>query len=254
MAKCVTYRSSDGIAIFTLNRPESRNAISLELAEELATYMDIFDSDPLVRVGILTGGPDYFSSGMDLKGFARGELPYIDGKGFAGFVERPPAKPLIAAVEGFALAGGFEMVLACDLIVASSTALFGLPEVTKGITAASGGLLRLPQRIPHHLAMELILTGVSWSAEQAFRFGLVNRLSEAGEALSVATHLAHLITKNAPLAVVASKEVVSRMPDWTSTEAFSQQFPIIDPIRRSKDAVEGSRAYIEKRPPVWLGE
>ena len=254
MANCVTYTASDGIAIFTLNRPDSRNAISLELAEELATFMDAFDSDPLTRVGILTGGPNFFSSGMDLKGFARGELPYIDGKGFAGFVECPPTKPLIAAVEGFALAGGFEMVLACDLIVASNTAIFGLPEVTKGITAASGGLLRLPKRIPHHLAMELILTGSSWSAKEAFRFGLVNRLAEKGQTLAVATDLAQSIAGNAPLAVVASKEVVSRMPDWTASEAFSRQFPIIDPIRRSKDAAEGSRAYIEKRPPIWVGE
>ena len=248
------YNCTDGIATFTINRPEARNAISLSLAQEISAAMDRFESDSSARVGILTGTSQFFSAGMDLKGFSRGELPIVEGKGFAGFIEHPPSKPLIAAVEGFALAGGFEMVLACDLIVASENAIFGLPEVTRGIVASAGGLLKLPHRIPHHIAMELILTGLHWPASEAFRYGLINRLTPVGLALEAAHSLASVIASNAPLALAASKKVVTQSVDWLSTEEYEKQFLVIDPVRNSSDAQEGSRAFIEKRPPRWMGK
>jgi enoyl-CoA hydratase len=254
MSAELIYECTDGIATFTINRPEARNAISLSLAREISKAMDSFESDPAARVGILTGTRQFFSAGMDLKGFARGELPIVEGKGFAGFIERPPSKPLIAAVEGFALAGGFEMALACDLIVASESATFGLPEVTRGIVASAGGLLKLPRQIPHHIAMELILTGSHWPAKEAFRYGLVNRLTPDGSALEIATELAAVIASSAPLALAASKSVVAQSVDWLSTEAYQRQFALIDPVRKSADALEGSKAFIEKRPARWTGK
>jgi enoyl-CoA hydratase len=248
------YECTDGIVVITINRPEARNAISLSLAQEISNAMDRFDSDPEALVGIITGTAKFFSAGMDLKGFSRGELPIIEGKGFAGFVERPPTKPLIAAVEGFALAGGFEMALACDLIVAAENATFGLPEVTRGIVASAGGLLKLPRQIPHHIAMELILTGAHWPALEAHRYGLVNQLSAEGSALEGAQRLAAQIAQNAPLALVASKAIVNQSVDWPASEAFERQFELVDPIRKSADAQEGSLAFIEKRPPRWTGK
>jgi enoyl-CoA hydratase len=248
------YECTDGIATITINRPEARNAISLSLAQEISRAMDRFESDPEARVGIITGTPKFFSAGMDLKGFSRGELPIIEGKGFAGFVERPPTKPLIAAVEGFALAGGFEMALACDLIVAAENATFGLPEVTRGIVASGGGLLKLHRQIPHHIAMELILTGAHWPAREAHRYGLVNQLSVEGSALTTAQQLAMKIAQNAPLALAASKAIVRQSGDWPSSEAFARQLRFVEPIRNSADAQEGSLAFIEKRPPRWTGK
>jgi enoyl-CoA hydratase len=161
---------------------------------------------------------------------------------------------LIAAVEGFALAGGFEMALACDLIVAAENATFGLPEVTRGIVASAGGLLKLPRQIPHHIAMELILTGAHWPAREAHRYGLVNQLSVEGSALESAQRLAAQIAQNAPLALAASKAIVNQSVDWPASEAFERQFGLIDPIRKSADAQEGSLAFIEKRPPRWTGK
>jgi enoyl-CoA hydratase len=190
---------------------------------------------------------------MDLKGFARGERPVVPGRGFAGLVERPPAKPLVAAVEGYALAGGFEIVLACDLVVASRTAVFGLPEVKRGLTAAGGGLFRLPRRIPYHLAMELVLTGRHWPATEAAAAGLVNRLVDEGKAVEEAVALATEIAANAPLALAASKRVIVESAGWPLDEAFERQHEIVDPVRRSNDAKEGARAFAEKRAPVWTG-
>ena len=254
MSTELIYECTEGIATFTINRPDARNAISLSLAKEIAKAMDDFERDPDARVGIITGTRKFFSAGMDLKGFLRGEIPIIDGKGFAGFVESPPSKPIIAAVEGFALAGGFEMVLACDLIVAAENAIFGLPEVTRGIVASAGGLLKLPLQIPHHIAMEIILTGSQWPASDAFRYGLINRLAPEGSALEVARSLAATIALNAPLALAASKKVVTESVDWLVTEEYERQFSLVDPIRKSVDAQEGSRAFIEKRSPRWTGK
>jgi len=243
----------DGVLLLVLNRPHARNAISLALAERLAAALDDLDGDPTLRAAVITGAGGTFCSGMDLKGFARGERPVVPGRGFAGLVERPPAKPLIAAVEGYALAGGFEIVLACDLVVAARTAVFGLPEVRRGLTAAAGGLFRLPRRIPYHLAMELVLTGRHWPAPEAAAAGLVNRLVDEGQAQAAALELAAEIAANAPLAVAASKRVVAESASWPLEEAFARQHAIVDPVRRSNDAREGALAFAEKRPPVWTG-
>jgi enoyl-CoA hydratase len=191
---------------------------------------------------------------MDLKGFLTGDSPLAEGRGFGGIVERPPAKPIIAAVEGYALAGGFELALACDLIVASSAAKFGLPEVKRGLVAGAGGLLRLPQRIPYHAAMELALSGAHYPASRLAELGLVNQITEPGEALSAARTLAAAIAENAPLALAATKRVIVESADWSSEERFARQGEIINPVFGSKDAMEGAAAFAEKRRPEWSGE
>jgi enoyl-CoA hydratase len=190
---------------------------------------------------------------MDLKAFVRGEHPIVEGRGFAGLVERPPAKPLIAAVEGYALAGGFEIVLACDLIVAAEGASFGIPEVKRSLVAAGGGLLRLPRRIPYHQAMELALLGNHVPAPRMAEFGLVNRLVPNGQALDAALQLATEIAANGPLSLIASKRIVVESKDWTEDQAWARQDEIARPVATSADAVEGATAFAEKRPPVWQG-
>jgi enoyl-CoA hydratase len=241
------------VLVLTLNRPQVRNAISLELAERIAAAMEQLDSRPDLGVGVITGAGGTFCAGMDLKGFARGEIPVVPGRGFAGLVERPPDKPLVAAVEGYALAGGFEIVLACDLVVASTQAVFGLPEVKRGLTAAAGGLFRLPRRIPYHRAMELVLTGRMWPATEAADAGLVNRLTDPGGTVEGARALAEEIAASAPLALAASKRVLIESADWPLDEAFHRQHAHVDPVRRSADAQEGARAFAEKRTPHWTG-
>jgi enoyl-CoA hydratase len=242
----------DGILIMTINRPRSRNAIDLATAERLATAMVGLDTDPDLAVGILTGAGDCFSAGMDLKAFAMsGRRPAIPGRGFAGFVERPPAKPLIAAVEGWALGGGMEMVLACDMAVASTTAQLGLPEVTRGLVARGGGAFRLPRRLAHALAMEMILTGRPMPAAQAARHGLVNRVVPAGTALDAACELAAIVAGNAPLSVRASKQVAGQSADWPLGECFDRQREYFDPVFASADAAEGAAAFRERRAPQW---
>jgi enoyl-CoA hydratase len=191
---------------------------------------------------------------MDLKGFLAGDAPVVEGRGFGGIVERPPVKPVIAAVEGYALAGGFELALACDLVVAAETARFGLPEVRRGLVAAAGGLLRLPQRIPYHLAMEIALTGAHYPAQRLVEAGLVNQLVPEGEALASAAELARRIAQNAPLALAATKRVIAHAADWDSGQAFARQSEIISPVFGSADAMEGALAFAEKRPPNWRGE
>jgi enoyl-CoA hydratase len=245
----------DGILIVTINRPGSRNAVDLATAERLATAMARLDADPDLAVGILTGAGGCFSAGMDLKAFAAsGRRPAIPGRGFAGFVEQPPAKPLIAAVEGWALGGGMEMVLACDLAVASTTAQFGLPEVTRGLAARGGGAFRLPRRLPHALAMEVILTGRPMPAAQAARHGLVNRVVPAGTALDAACELAAVVADNAPLSVRASKQVALRSADWPLGECFDRQHEYFDPVFASADAAEGAAAFRGRRVPQWTGQ
>lgn len=239
------------VLVLTLNRPRARNAISLELATALADALDDLDARDDLSVAVLTGAGSTFCAGMDLKGFSRGEIPIVEGKGFAGLVERPPRKPLIAAVAGYALGGGFEIALACDLIVADTTATFGLPETKRGLTAAAGGLLRLAQRIPYHRAMELVLTGRMMPAAEAERYGLLTSVADEGTALEAALALAEGIAQNAPLALQASKRVIQESPDWPLHEKFARQWPIVDPIRKSRDAKEGAQAFAEKRAPVW---
>jgi len=241
------------VLVITLNRPEVRNAVNRAVAEGLAAAIDHLDTQEHLRVGVLTGAGGTFSSGMDLRAFGAGESPTLPGRGFAGLVASPPRRPLIAAVEGFALAGGFEIALACDLVVASRTAQFGLPEVTRGLTAAAGGLLRLPLRLPFHVALELAMTGRRIDGDEAARLALINRITEPGQALAEALRLAEVIAQNAPLAVIASKEVMMRARDWTTEEQFARQEEVVAPIRISEDAQEGARAFLERRPPLWHG-
>lgn len=242
-----------GIAIFTINRPESRNAVDLGVAEAMAAAVDEFEARPDLVVGILTGAGGNFCAGMDLKAFARGEKPSLPGRGFAGIAEQPPTKPLIAAVEGWALAGGCELALAADLVVAARDAKFGIPEVKRGLVAAGGGLLRLPRVLPYQTAMELALTGDPLTAPQAHARGLVNVLTEPGKALEGARELAARIAANGPLAVRVTKQVVSLAARYTDPEAFEAQRELTGPVFTSADAKEGAVAFAEKRAPVWVG-
>jgi enoyl-CoA hydratase len=249
----VEVEQRDHVLVMTLNRPEARNAINKAIADQLAAALDRLDADADLRVGILTGAGGTFSSGMDLKGFLRGENPVVEGRGLAGLTEAPPRTPLIAAVEGWALAGGCEIVLACDLVVASREAKFGIPEVKRGLVAGGGGLLRLPQRLPYHVAMQLALTGDPLTADEAHRFGLVNVLSEPGAALDAALELAGRMAVNGPLALAATKQILRSSLDWTETEGWTRQAEIMGPVFASEDAREGASAFAEKRDPVWRG-
>jgi enoyl-CoA hydratase len=254
MADAVLTEVDDGIAVITINRPQARNAVNGEVAQGIAAAADEFDGRGDVRVIILTGAGGTFSAGMDLKGFLTGDSPVVEGRGFAGITERPPVKPVIAAVEGYALAGGFEIALSCDLIVASETAKFGLPEVRRGLAAAAGGLLRLPSRVPYHLAMEIVLTGEHFPAERLHQAGLVSSVVGPGQALAAARELAARVALGAPLALAASKRVIAESADWPSGEAFARQGEALGPVFSSADAKEGAIAFAEKRAPAWRGE
>jgi enoyl-CoA hydratase len=254
MSEEVLTEASDGVAVITINRPEARNAVNGAVARGIAAALDDFDANPDVRVLILTGAGGTFSAGMDLKGFLAGDSPSFGDRGFGGIVERPPAKPIIAAVEGYALAGGFELTLACDLVVAGEEAKFGLPEVRRGLVAGAGGLLRLPKRIPYHLAMEIALSGEHFPAARLHQAGLVNQLVPAGQALSAAKELAARLALGGPLALIATKRVIVESADWPAAESFRRQGEIITPVFTSADAREGALAFAEKRAPVWRAE
>ncbi|SHH05282.1 enoyl-CoA hydratase [Jatrophihabitans endophyticus] len=249
----VLVETVDRVCVITINRPQARNAIDHAVAAAVAAAADELDRRDELTVGILTGAGGNFCAGMDLKAYLAGEIVEIGERGLAGICQQPPAKPLIAAVEGWALAGGCELALACDLIVAADDARFGLPEVKRGLVAGGGGLLRLPRRVPASVALELALTGDPLPAADAHRVGLVNRLTEPGGALDAALQLAGRITPNGPLAVAATKEIITRSADWTLGEGFRAQRPILDPVNASQDAHEGARAFAEKRAPVWQG-
>lgn len=249
----VLTEQRDDVLLVTLNRPDQRNAVNAALAEGIARALDELDATPELRVGILTGAGKGFCAGMDLKAFVAGERPHIGDRGFAGITQRAAEKPLIAAIEGFAVAGGLEVALSCDLIVAARGARLGIPEVKRGLVAAAGALLRLPQRIPYHVAMELALTGEPISAERAAELGLVNRLAEPGETVTTAFELARQIAANGPLALAASKRILVEAPGWSRDEMWTRQGAIAGPAIASEDAREGSRAFAEKRQPVWRG-
>jgi enoyl-CoA hydratase len=242
----------DGVLIITINRPEAKNAVNKAVAEGVAAAMAWLDSDSAINVGIITGAGGTFCSGMDLKAFLQGESPQVAGKGFAGFVQTPPAKPLIGAVEGYALAGGMEIAIACDLLVANVNAQFGIPEVKRGLVAAAGGLLSLPSIIGTRMAKELALTGDFISAQRAYEIGFVNRLTE-GAALDAAMELATKVAANGPLALIASKQIINERPDWDSSEMWKKQGEIGAAVFTSKDAREGAAAFAEKRKPNWTG-
>lgn len=252
-AEKVRVERVGGVLVVTIDRPDVRNAVDTETAWAISGALDLLDGDAGLVAGVLTGAGGTFCAGMDLGAFLRGERPSVGTRGFAGIVEQPPAKPIIAAVEGTAVAGGFEIALACDLIVAAEDARFGLPEVRRGLVAAGGGLLRLSRHVPYHLAMQWALTGEFIPAETAARHGLVNRLVAPGTARDEAISLATAIAANGPLAVAATKQIVMRCRDWTAGEEFTRQRELSDPVRSSADAREGALAFKEKRPPRWTG-
>ena len=237
--------------VIAINRPAQRNAVTQEVSLAIAAALNCLDEDDALRVGILTGRGGYFCAGMDLKAFVSGQRPELKNRGFGGLTERGPDKPLIAAVEGFALAGGFELALACDLIVAAEGATFGLPEVRRGLVAGSGGLVRLPRRIPRAIAMQYSLTGEPMDAATARQWGLVNEICADGEALAYALKLAERIAVNAPLAVSMSKRIIDESSEWSWEEVWDKQRPLVDLIVASEDATEGSLAFTEKRPAAW---
>jgi len=239
------------VLIITLNRPEQRNAVNAAVAQGLAEALDQFEADTSLSAAIVTGAGGFFCAGMDLKAFAAGEAPWIDGAGFAGIAERVSDKPLIAAVEGFAVAGGLEIALACDLVVAATGAKLGIPEVKRSLVAAGGGLLRLPRMLPRNIANELALTGDPITAERGYELGLVNRVTDKGGALDAALELATTIAANGPLGLAGSKRILRESLDWPQSEAFARQLPIWQPIFGSEDAREGATAFAEKRAPVW---
>jgi enoyl-CoA hydratase len=249
----VVAEAREGILEITLNRPEARNAVNAAMAARVAAALDRLDGDDDLRVGIITGAGSSFCAGMDLKAFVRGEVPYIGDRGFAGIAQRGSVKPLIAAVEGFAVAGGLEVALACDLIVAGRSAKLGVPEVKRSLVAAGGALLRLPRRLPEGVAMEMALTGDPITAEVAHSHGLVNRLADDGDALSVALDLARAIAANGPLALAATKRVMQERHAWPEEEFWDRQGEITGPVFASEDAREGATAFAEKREPQWKG-
>lgn len=249
MADEVLTEKRDRVLLITLNRPEARNAVNSALGLGLVAAIEQLDSDDGLTAGVLTGAGKGFSAGMDLKAFAAEGPP----KGLGEFFQKGARKPLIAAVEGFALAGGLEIALSCDLIVAAKGVKIGIPEVNKGLAAAGGALLRLPSRIPYGVAMEMALTSDPILAEKAHELGLVNRLAEPGRSAEVALELAARIAENAPLAVSASKQIIKETQGLTEEEAWKHQAPIVAKVFRSQDAQEGPRAFAEKRPPKWTG-
>jgi acetyl-CoA C-acetyltransferase len=241
------------VTVITLNRPERKNAVDLATAELLEKVVDEFEADADARVAVITGAGGSFCAGMDLKAAASGEFAMTERGGPLGITARPLSKPLIAAVEGHALAGGCELALVADLIVAASDSQFGLPEPKRGLVAAAGGVLRLAQRLPRNLAMEMALTGNPLPATRMAELGLVNRLAEPGQALEAALALAEEIMLNAPMSVQVSKQIIEQAPDWTVGEAFSKQSDLAMTAVLSEDAVEGIAAFGEKRAPIWKG-
>jgi len=250
----VLVDSADGVMTITLNRPKAKNAVNRDVAIAVAAAIDELESNDELRVAIVTGSGGTFCSGMDLKAFVTGELPIVEGRGFAGLTEYLASKPIIAAVEGYALAGGLELAISCDLIVAADNSMFGIPEVKRGLAAAGGGLLRLPRQIPARVAMELALTGDFISSERAYELGLINQVVPAGTTLEAAKALAAKIAANGPMAVSLSKQVVAQALDWDSKEMFGEQQKIIMPIFTSEDAIEGATAFAQKRAPNWKGK
>src|SRR5947209_12536173 len=211
------------ILLVTINRPDQRNAVNAAVANGIAAALDELDADAELSVGVITGAGKGFCAGMDLKAFVGGERPWAGDRGFAGIAQRAAEKPLIAAIEGFAVAGGMEIALACDLIVAAQGAKLGIPEVKRSLVAAGGALLRLPRRMPYHVVMELALTGDPFPAERFHELGLVNRIAEPGTAVDVAMELAATLAKNGPLGLRAAKKILQEQWDWSTEEMWAKQ-------------------------------
>lgn len=241
------------VLVIRINRPERRNAFDGATAHAMERAVDDYEANSELRCAVVTGSDIVFCAGQDLVAAAVGDMAVTERRGGFGIMARPPAKPLIAAVEGYALAGGLELCLSCDLIVSSRTALMGLPEAARSLVAIGGGCFRLPKRIPYHLAMELILTGKSWPATRFAELGLVNRITEPGEALAIALELATDVVAAGPLAVQASKRIAQHAYEWTDAEAWQKQLDSAGPVMASEDLQEGLRAFAQKRAPIWKG-
>ncbi|MEV7416500.1 crotonase/enoyl-CoA hydratase family protein [Streptomyces sp. NPDC089919] len=246
-----TAEPRPGVLLVTLNRPHVRNAIDRALAHAMDTALTRLEEDPCLDVGILTGAGGHFCSGMDLKAFPAEGVPLVADRGLAGLTRARGRKPLIAAVEGAAVAGGFELALACDLITAADTAFFALPEVARGLIAAEGGAIRLPGRIPYHVAMEMLLTAAPLTAPDAARYGLVNHLTPQGEALEAALTLAERIQTHSRDAVHITKQIVQDTRGLDDHTAYTVQNPLSTPVFTTTNATEGATAFTEKRPPAW---
>lgn len=252
----IQTETRDHVLIITLNRPEARNAFNREMAEEMEAIVDRYEEDIDLRAAIIRAEGPTFSAGQDLKAALKGEMATTKKRGGFGIMAKPPAKPLIAAVDGQALAGGMELTLCCDIIVASTASVFGLAEAKRGLVAVGGGCFRLPKRVPYQIALEMIVTAEPRSAEDMHRFGYVNKLVEPGQVLDAALDYGKLIARNAPLAVQASREIARRSvaESWTDADGWHEQMNIVAPAFRSEDREEGLRAFAEKRDPVWKGK
>jgi enoyl-CoA hydratase len=252
MTEQVLTRVEDGVLVITINRPEAKNAMTKAAAEAIAAAMDRLDAEDALRCAVLTGAGGSFCSGMDLKGFLAGELPVAGDRGFGGLTSWTPKKPVIAAVDGYALAGGMELAIACDLIVANKDAKFGIPEAKRGLVAGGGGVVQLPRLLPRQLAMELALTGDPITATRAHHLGLVNVVTD-GPALDGAMALARRVADNGPLALIASKGIIRDSWLWSDAEIKDRQNVYIEHVFNSEDAREGAMAFAQKRKPEWKG-
>lgn len=248
-----TEQIRDHLLLIKIDRPHRRNAFDGATARAMEAAIDKFEEEDEWRCAIITGSPEAFSSGQDLIAAAHGDMGVSKKRGGFGIMAQPPSKPIIAAIEGPALAGGLELALTCDLIVCSRASIMGIPEAARSLVAVGGGLFRLPKRIPYHLAMELALTGKAWSAERMAELGLVNKLAEPGDALNAAIELAEEVLAAGPLATKASKQIVQRAYDWQDAEGWEKQMEFAGPVMRSQDLQEGLKAFAEKRDPVWKG-
>lgn len=251
----VEFEKRDRVAIVTINRPEARNAVNADVAAAMEAALDDLEADDAIAVVILTGAGSTFCAGADLKRVAKGQGGELATKrgGFGGIVTRGFPKPLIAAVNGPALAGGFEIVLSCDLVVAADHARFGLPEVKRGLFAAAGGLIRLPQRVPLAVATELAITGDPIDAHRALQLGLVNDVVAGDDVMSSALALAARISVNGPLAVRNTLKMVREASDLTEADAWPRNYELAIEVFSSKDSIEGATAFAEKREPQWTG-
>ena len=253
--KAVLVDVADGVMTITLNRPKARNAVNLAVAQGVAAALEELDSNDDIQVAILTGAGGSFCAGMDLKAFVTGELPVVEGRGFGGLCEKSPAKPLIAAVEGYALAGGTEILQGTDIRVAAENAIFGVTEVARGLYPMAGSSIRLPRQIPYCLAAEILLLGRHITAQEALEWGLVNRLVPKGQTLAEAKKIAEQIGETGPLALQAiTKSLRDIQCDVNEAEAMLQSDELANPVFASADAKEGMRAFKEKRKANFTGQ
>lgn len=253
MTEAVLTERRGAVLVITINRPEAKNALNAAVAQGVAAAVDELDADDSLFVAVLTGAGGTFSAGMDLKAFLSGEVPLVGERGLCGITQQPPRKPLIAAVEGWAVAGGFELLLACDLVVAAADARLGVPEVKRALVAGGGAALHLARRLPLPIALEMLLTGDPIGAPRAAELGLVNRVTAPGGALEGALALAETIAANGPLAVAITKQIARSSSDWTTEQGWEKQSELMAPVFTSADAIEGATAFAEKRRPVWTG-